>query len=118
RYEECCQPYHLQIAYPKKPELLMRSRYSAYVLGLVDYIVKTTVPAQQALLDRVAIEQWSHQVAWKGLDVLQVKNIPGSHQAKVEFNAYYTENGVDKVHHEYSVFLKISGQWYFKDPSV
>ncbi len=36
-------------------EALMRSRYSAYVLGLIDYLVATTLPAQQAGLDRQSI---------------------------------------------------------------
>ena len=49
-YEDCCQPYHESLAAPDA-ERLMRSRYSAFVLQLPDYIVKTTVPAQQALLD-------------------------------------------------------------------
>ena len=29
----------------------MRSRYAAYALQLVDYIIETTVPSQQSLLD-------------------------------------------------------------------
>ena len=40
-------------------ERLMRTRYSAFVLQKADYIVKTTVPAQQALLDIESIEKWA-----------------------------------------------------------
>jgi uncharacterized protein YchJ len=42
----------------------MRSRYSAYVLGLIDYLVATTLPAQQAGLDRQSISAWSAQSTW------------------------------------------------------
>ncbi|HAW61148.1 MAG TPA: hypothetical protein DCX26_02290, partial [Pseudomonas sp.] len=38
---ECCGRYHAGVAAPSA-ELLMRSRYSAYVLGLVDYLQATT----------------------------------------------------------------------------
>lgn len=47
---ECCGRYHAGMAAPSA-ELLMRSRYSAYVLGLVDYLRATTLPAQQDELD-------------------------------------------------------------------
>lgn len=43
----------------------MRSRYSAYVLGLIDYLIETTLPAQQAGLDRAAISAWSAQSTWE-----------------------------------------------------
>ena len=44
RYKRCCRPLH-QGAPAPSPEALMRSRYSAYALGLVDYIIDTTLPA-------------------------------------------------------------------------
>lgn len=117
-YQECCEPFHLKLAQAKTAEQLMRSRYAAYVLKNIDYIVETTVPAQQSKLDRDAIQRWSEQTQWLGLQVLKHKPISGVHQAKVEFEAYYQENGERKTHHEISTFLKIQGRWYFKDPTV
>ena len=52
--DACCGHYHAGHPAPCATAL-MRSRYSAYVLGLVDYLVATTLPAQQAGLDRDAI---------------------------------------------------------------
>ena len=40
-YEECCGKFH-RGALPKNALELMRSRYSAYALGLVNYIIETT----------------------------------------------------------------------------
>lgn len=117
-YVECCEPLHLEKVLPKTAEQLMRSRYSAYVLHKVDYIVKTTLPAQQARLDIGAISAWSKQTNWLGLQVLKYKPISGVPQAKVEFEAYYQEDGERKTHHEISTFIKIQGRWYFKDPTV
>ena len=49
----------------------MRSRYSAYVLQEIDYIVDTTVPAQQNLLDKQDLASWSKQTQWSGLKVIR-----------------------------------------------
>ena len=49
--DACCGHYHAGTVAPSA-ETLMRSRYSAYVLGQVDYLVATTLPVQQAGLDR------------------------------------------------------------------
>lgn len=117
-YKQCCEPFHRQLAVPKTAEQLMRSRYAAYVLKNIDYIVETTVPAQQPKLDREAIQRWGEQAQWLGLQVLKHKPITGVPQAKVEFEAHYQENGERKTHHEISTFLKIQGRWYFKDPTV
>jgi SEC-C motif domain protein len=42
-YSACCKPYH-EGAWAPTPLSLMRSRYSAYALGRVDYIIRTTHP--------------------------------------------------------------------------
>ncbi len=38
KYKKCCQKYH-KGALPSTALLLMKSRYSAYALGLADYIM-------------------------------------------------------------------------------
>ncbi|NEN74776.1 YchJ family protein [Pelistega sp. NLN82] len=117
-YTVCCEPFHLWQQFPKAAEQLMRSRYSAYVLHQIDYIIQTTLPIQQKQLDYEAIRQWSIQTDWQGLKVIQTKYLQGTHQAKVTFEAYYQEEGELKVHHEVSTFIKIAQRWYFKDPTV
>jgi len=54
----------------------MRSRYSAYALGLIDYLVATTLPAQQSLIDRSGIEAWSTRSTWLGLSVEIIPRLP------------------------------------------
>src|SRR5947208_1479091 len=41
KYKKCCGPAHGGTPAPT-PEALMRSRYSAYVLGLAEYVLDTT----------------------------------------------------------------------------
>ena len=75
--DACCGHYHEGLPAPCA-EALMRSRYSAYVLGLIDYLVATTLPAQQAGLDRQSISAWSAQSTWLGLDVESSEVFGGS----------------------------------------
>lgn len=65
-YVDCCGPWHLgllQGLHAPTPETLMRSRYSAYVLGLIDYLLATwhpgTAPGELEL----------PLVKWLGLEV-------------------------------------------------
>jgi len=53
-YEDCCGRFHSGNMFPETSEQLMRSRYSAFVLKKIPYIVQTTVPSQQTLLDEKA----------------------------------------------------------------
>ena len=66
-YQDCCQPLHQYQKIASTAEQLMRSRYSAFVLAEIDYIVKTTVPLQQPLLNSKALYQWARNTEWDGL---------------------------------------------------
>lgn len=116
-YFKCCQPFHSKQTKPKTAEQLMRSRYSAFVLQLMNYIVQTTVPAQQKLLDQAAILAWSQQTKWDGLDVIAHEKL-AKHHAQVEFKAYFISANERKFHHELSTFVYIHSDWYFLDPTV
>ena len=97
----------------------MRSRYSAYVLGLVDYLIGTTLPIQQAKLDRAAIAAWSAQSTWLGLEV-HGSEVFGGHpeHAQVTFTARWHDPHGEHSHRECSSFVQHAGVWYFLDPTV
>ena len=99
-------------------EALMRSRYAAYALQQIDYLIATTVPAQQPLLNRASIEAWSRQAEWLGLTVLQHHPKVGKNHAQVEFEARFREQGETHCHRELSAFVQIEQRWYFIDPTV
>ncbi|ASK28441.1 YchJ family protein [Neisseria chenwenguii] len=117
-YAECCRPLHSGETAASTAEALMRSRYSAFVLQQVDYIVETTVPAQQPLLDKAAIAAWSKETEWLGLEVSDFNPNLGKQHALVEFTAHFREKGETLEHFEISVFVNIDGRWYFLDPTV
>ena len=128
-YGDCCQPYHDALnkndiySNVESAERLMRTRYSAFVLQKADYIVKTTVPAQQALLDIESIEKWAKETNWAGLEIVEHTPKLGKRHAQVEFKAFYVESkgqpdGQQAAHHEISSFVKVGERWYFLDPTV
>jgi SEC-C motif-containing protein len=115
---ECCGGFHAGEPAPTA-ETLMRSRYSAYVLGRIDYLIATTLPAQQAGVNRSAIEEWSLQSKWLGLDVLDSEPAtqPFGH-AKVSFSVRWEDAEGRHEHRECSVFVRRCGRWFFIDPGV
>ena len=117
-YSLCCALLH-QGAPAPDAEALMRSRYCAYVRGDIEYLVATTLPAQQAGLDQESIRQWSTQSTWLGLEVLShepVANDP--HHSFVSFNAHWQDASGAHTQFERSAFVCVKGRWYFLDPTV
>jgi SEC-C motif-containing protein len=114
----CCGVLHMGQTAPTA-EALMRSRYSAYVLGLVDYVVRTTVVVQQDELDVDGIREWSTQSQWLGLTVLEAQAAGHSDQhAWVTFEARWSDADGVHVHRERSAFVQTQGQWFFIDPYI
>lgn len=93
--------------------LLMRSRYSAYALGLVEYIISTTHPnnpdASIALSDwQKAIHNFAETTFFKGLKIVEF--IDGEKEAFVTFEATLSEG----IMNEKSCFLKVEGKWLYE----
>ena len=123
-YSDCCQPYHDDMKKADTAERLMRSRYSAFVLVKSKYIVETTLPLQQDLLDIKAIESWAAETDWAGLEIVRHTPKLGKRHAQVEFKAYFNTPEGLQAHHELSAFVKTKNKadndasWYFLDPTV
>ena len=109
--DACCGHYHDGHPAPCA-EALMRSRYSAYVLGLVDYLVGTTLPAQQADLDRQSMSEWSTTSTWLGLEVESSEVFGGQPEhAFVTFTARWHDGQGEHSHRDQSSFVQNGGRW-------
>ena len=118
-YAQCCQPLHAGKEKAQSAEQLMRSRYSAYVLGLVDYLVATTLPVQQPALDRDAMAAWSAQSTWLGLEVEGSEVFAGKPEhTQVSFVARWHDDNDEHRHRECSAFVQVDERWFFLDPTV
>ncbi len=95
----------------------MRSRYSAHVLGLVNYVVATYHPSCEAEQHREAIAD-SVNSEWLGLEVLN-SDIAESGEGFVEFKAYYRDGKDEYCLQERSRFLREEHngqlQWFYID---
>jgi SEC-C motif-containing protein len=113
-YDECCGRYHASKEVAPHAEALMRSRYSAYVLGLEDYLRATWHPATcPAALDLDAVPR----PQWLGLTVKSHEPIDDTH-ATVEFVARYKINGRAHRLHEVSHFESVDGRWLYRDGEI
>lgn len=117
-YSTCCQPLHLGQAHAESAAQLMRSRYSAFAVHEIDYIVQTTALGQQSALDVTAIREWSESNQWLKLDVVQAQEKLDKTHAQVEFKAHYHDGTQAQIHHEISHFVKLEQRWYFLDPTT
>ena len=114
-YEACCGPVHAGAVPAASPEALMRSRYSAYVRGDIDYLHDTLHPDSRADHDREAARRWASQSEWLGLDIRGTEPGSGDDEGFVEFVAKFRERGVLRQHHERSRFARLGGRWYYVD---
>lgn len=88
----------------------MRSRYSAYVLGLEDYLLATWHPDTRP----AALELEQDPARWLGLEVKQHDQVSGEH-ATVTFVARHKVGGRAFRLHEHSRFQRIDGRWFYLD---
>ena len=109
----CCAPFHAGQSAPTA-EALMRSRYTAFAIGNMDYLNKTAVPEMRAASNSAENKAEGKPPRWLGLRILRtVKGGVDDDTGQVEFVAEYRQNG--KLHslHELSDFRRIDGAWFF-----
>jgi SEC-C motif-containing protein len=113
--ESCCGRYIHGGAKVPTAEALMRSRYTAYVLGEIDYLVSSHDPAKRDEIDSDSARQWSREAEWRGLEVHEAKGGPEDDEGVVEFTARYEMQGRLVRHRERAIFRRIDGTWYYHD---
>jgi len=113
-YLACCGPFIENHKSAPTPEILMRSRYTAYVKRDIAYIKRTMLgPAKRNFNEDKANTQ-AEQVTWLGLEILKVSPI-NANKGYVEFIAHFRVGGKDQIIHEVSEFHKENGKWYYFD---
>lgn len=111
-YAQCCARMieHGEIAPDAK--VLMRSRYSAYVLRNESYLLQTwhaSTRPQPPLTEE--------GVKWLGLEVRRHQRQAQDERATVEFVARYRSAGRGHRIHELSNFVREQGRWWYLDGS-
>lgn len=113
-YSDCCGKFIAGTALPTVPEQLMRSRFTAYALGHLDYIQKTMRGKAAEKFDLP--EALLTKAHYKWLDLKIIAAPPAKKdKAFVEFSARYFTNGKIHTLHENSEFQFYKNQWYYVD---
>lgn len=111
-YAACCGRYHAGPQHLLAPdaEALMRSRYSAFVRDLTDYLLATW----HASTRPQALEPNPEGLRWLGLEVRRHRVQDADH-ATVEFVARSKLGGRAQRLHETSRFVREGGRWFYVD---
>ena len=115
----CCGPFHQGLAKAQTAEQLMRSRYSAYALGEIEYLIGTHPEPQTPLQKRRReLRANSRQIRWMALEILAVEGggIEDC-QGTVQFAAHFVASGQRRCLRETSLFQRrdgqLSGEWLY-----
>jgi len=113
--EECCGQW-LDGAAAPTAEKLMRSRYTAFVLGRGDYLAETLSTEQRKDFDVEDFNASAENTKWQGLEIRNTSDGgEGDDAGTVEFVARYKANGEQINHHELAMFNREDGRWVFAD---
>ncbi|WP_238946869.1 YchJ family protein [Seongchinamella unica] len=110
-YGDCCQRYLQGEALAPTAEALMRSRYSAFALGMEDYLLASWHPRTRP--SRVRLDP---QQKWIGLSIKSTEaGREDDVNGVVEFVARFKIAGKGHRLHERSRFENIEGRWFYLD---
>lgn len=97
----------------------MRSRYSAYTVEDLGYLLGTHDPATVDSVDPKVMANWAKKASFERLEILEVENGGvADDEGIVEFVARYTQDGTAFSHHERSRFRKTKNRWYYVHGSM
>lgn len=110
-YQACCAIFHTLRQQPATCEQLMRSRYSAFILQLGEYLFNSYHPDFRGELTIAQLSEKS--VDWKNLQIIDTESLDET--GFVEFKAWFMCDRQLEVHHERSNFVKDHDQWFYCD---
>ena len=114
----CCGPILDGVPAPTALAL-MRSRYTAYVRGAIDYLIATRDGSTRSSVDRAAVTRWSRDTTWQGLEIVETeRGGEADDEGIVEFIARGSTRGTPFAQRERSRFRRVDGAWFYVDGKV
>lgn len=108
-YPECCEPFLLGESPAPTAEALMRSRFSAFAVGDVSYLLSSWHTST-----RPSTLNLNEELRWYRLDILdRVAGGPLDTHGVVEFEAYWRSPKGRGSQRERSAFTRERGRWYY-----
>jgi len=117
-YSACCGALHRAFAEhgalaAADAQALMRSRYTAYTLDLIPYLLATWHPDTRPQ----TLERGEAELRWLGLEVRRHERQDADHET-VEFVARSKVAGRAQRMHEISRFVREGGVWLYVDGRI
>ena len=117
-YEGCCGPLHRGEREASTAAALMRSRYSAFARGDVEYLVRTLHPDHADREDgdvalRRSLRETLRRYRYAGLRVLDARDAGADGLAQVLFEARVFEGRADRSFVERSYFAHDGSGWRY-----
>ncbi len=116
-YQLCCASHLAGRTRPTTPAALMRSRYTAFCRGNIDYLIATHHPSTRQANDRQTLRRTIATTTWLSLRILSAAG------TSVEFVAFFRDKGTVQPTggerynvgqlHERSQFVQEGGRWYY-----
>ncbi|WP_159564495.1 YchJ family metal-binding protein [Budvicia diplopodorum] len=114
-FTQCCDSLLSGHSVAQTPAELMRSRYSAYVVQNVEYLISSWHVDYRIVNMAQSLSASFEHTEWQGLTIID--EVAGSNDCEgyVEFIAKYqdTKTNIKNVIHERSHFIKQEGRWYY-----
>ena len=115
-YSACCQPLHEGKLTASSAEQLMCSRYSAFVLKNIPYLIATLHPSKREEDDEPVLKKTMDETQWLGLKI--IKHKPTGNTATVEFIAFHQGKSEIEQLHEKSNFVVENKHWFYVDGEI
>ena len=114
KYVDCCQKVHQSLSNAKTAEDLMRSRYTAFTMGMGDYLMESHAALTRKLSQKEEIVKWAKSVKWLRLEIIEInRGDENDTEGTVEFKAHFKEGRKDRFIHEKSSFVREYGCWVY-----
>jgi len=118
-FDVCCEPFLMEQALPKTASQLMRSRYCAYAMGVIDYLYTTSGARVRKEFDAENSRKWAESAKWNGMEIVKAEGGTETDTTGiVEFIARYAVKDSEFKHHELAQFEKVDGKWTFIDGKI
>lgn len=108
-FQQCCAPVLYGFKKARTAEMLMRSRYAAYVAGNIAYLMETWHPSTRpAAIEAATIPEWC------SLEIIRTEQgLEDDETGRVEFRATARSHQNILTLHEVSHFVREAGQWLY-----
>ncbi|MEH6625795.1 MAG: YchJ family protein [Motiliproteus sp.] len=115
-YNQCCEAAIEGTSPSATAEQLMRSRYTAFAIGMSDYLFNSTHPDYRQELTIDLLDQYIHETTWTGLEIIDTEQgAEKDQQGTVTFVASFNNADNKAELHEKSRFIRENEHWYYLD---